>query len=111
MLPDDRAGPSPPRRPRCNPPAQCDAPLARTSVRPASVDGSVSRPAGCSDGRGAARIRSIDGPDAGRAPPPDAHAGDRGQPHGPDLEPRPGSVLIRSPGLRGISEGATTTHP
>src|SRR5215207_374682 len=52
MLPDDRAGPSPPRRPRCNPPAQCDAPLARTSVRPASVDGSVSRLAGCSDGRG-----------------------------------------------------------
>src|SRR5215204_6585130 len=79
MLPDDRAGPSPPRRPRCNPPAQCDAPLARTSVRPASVDGSVSRLAGCSDGRGAARSRSIaDGLDAGRAPPPDAHAGDRG---------------------------------
>ena len=62
---------------------------------------------------------------ATRAPPPVARAPDRGSPHGLGLEPTPTtvhprrcnlarliasrrSVLTRSPGLRGINDGATT---
>src|SRR5271168_4902230 len=43
-LPDDHAAPSPPRRPRCNLPARCDAPPARISVRPSTDDASTSTP-------------------------------------------------------------------
>ena len=62
-----------------------------------------------------------------RALPPVARAPDRGSPHGLGLEPTPTtvhplgaiwpgsiasrrSVLTRSPGLRDIDDGATTTH-
>src|SRR3981189_3136536 len=34
---DDRAAPSPPRRPRCNLPARCDAPLESQSGHPPTV--------------------------------------------------------------------------
>src|SRR5271165_2731851 len=87
-LPDDHAAPSPPRRPRCNLPARCDAPPARISVRPSTDDASTSTPVDGSDGHDAAGSQRVaDGPDADCGPPPDGRARDRGSPHEPDREP------------------------
>ena len=92
-LQDDPAGPSPPRRPRCNLPARCNALRVRTTIRRASAGALGSRPAGYNDGHGAAESRRVAGaPAATRAPPPVARAPDRGSPHGLGLEPTPATV-------------------
>ena len=85
--------PSPPRRPRCNLPARCNALRVRTTIRRASAGASGSRPAGYNDGHGAAESRRVAGaPAATRAPPPVARAPDRRSPHGLGLEPTPATV-------------------
>ena len=126
---DGRVTPSPSRRPPCNPPTRCGAPVARISIQPTSNDASTSTSADCSDGHGAAGTRSVaDGPDADCARPPDArvtrsriaswagsgtHTGvsSLARCSRARLTASRRSVLIRSPGLRGISDGATTTQP
>ena len=60
-LQDDPAEPSPPRRPRCNLPARCNALRVRTTIRRASAGASRSRPAGYNDGHGAAGSRRVAG--------------------------------------------------
>src|ERR1035441_4123375 len=72
------AEPSPPRRPRYNLPARCNARRARTLIRPTSADALGSRPAGYNDDHGAARSQTVAGaPAATRAPQPVARAPDR----------------------------------